>query len=68
MLEGGANSVLNGILYFPDANLTLENGTNTTSYATVVSKTLTFAGGASFKDYSQMPGASTPLVAARVVE
>lgn len=68
MLEGGANSVLNGILYFPDANLTLENGTNTTSYATVVSKTLTFAGGASFKDYSQMPGTSTPLVAARVVE
>ena len=67
-IEGGANSVLNGILYFPDANVTLENGTNTTSYATVISKTLTFAGGASFKDYSQMPGASTPLVAARLVE
>jgi len=67
-IEGGANSVLDGILYFPDANLTLENGTSTTSYATVISKTLTFAGGASFKDYSQMPGASTPIVAARVVE
>ena len=67
-IEGGANSVLDGILYFPDANLTLENGTSTTSYATVVSKTLTFAGGASFKDYSQMPGASTPIVAARMVE
>jgi hypothetical protein len=67
-IEGGANSVLNGILYFPDANLTLENGTSTTSYATVISKTLTFAGGASFKDYSQMPNTSTPLVAARLVE
>jgi Flp pilus assembly protein TadG len=67
-IEGGASSVLNGILYFPDANLTLENGTNTTSYATVVSKSITFAGGASFKDYSQMPGASSPLVAARLVE
>jgi len=67
-VEGGASSVLNGILYFPSANVTLENGTNTTSYATVISKTLTFAGGASFKDYSQMPGVSTPLVAARLVE
>lgn len=66
--EGGANSSMNGILYFPAANVTLENGTRTTSYATIVSGSITFAGGAAFKDYSQMPGASTPLVAARIVE
>ena len=68
MIEGGATSVLDGILYFPNANVTLENGTSTQSYATVISKSLTFAGGANFKDYSQMPGASTPLVAAKMVE
>ncbi len=68
MLEGGATSVLNGILYFPAAKVTIENGTNTTSYATVISSSLTFAGGASFKDYSQMPGASSPLLTAKMVE
>jgi Flp pilus assembly protein TadG len=66
-LEGGASSTLKGILYFPDANLLLENGTATTSYATVVAGSLSFAGGASFKNYA-IANASTPLSAARLVE
>ena len=66
-LEGGATSVLTGILYFPSANLLVENGTSTSSYASIVAGSVTFAGGASFKNYASV-NASTPLSAARIVE
>jgi hypothetical protein len=66
-LEGGASATLTGILYFPDANLTLENGTSTSSYASIIAGSLTFAGGATFKNYASV-NASTPLNAAKLVE
>lgn len=66
-LEGGASSVMQGILYFPKANFTFENGTNATTYASIVAGSLTFAGGAKVQNYAQVNSA-TPLAGARIVE
>ena len=64
--QGGATSTMQGILYFPDANVTLDNGTGT-SWASVVAGSLTFAGGATVKNYADV-NASNPLSSARLVE
>lgn len=66
-IEGGASSTLQGVLYFPAANITFENGTSTTTYASIVSASLTFAGGATVKNYAVVNPAS-PLDSARLVE
>lgn len=66
-LEGGATSVLQGIVYMPKATLTFENGTNTSTYASIIAGALTFAGGATVKNYALMNSA-TPLSSARLVE
>ena len=66
-VEGGSTSVMQGILYFPAANLTLENGTSTTTYASVVASTITFAGGTRLQNYALVNG-NTPLDAARLTE
>lgn len=66
-LEGGATSYLEGILYFPKAKLTLENGTSTTSYESIVAGSLTMQGGASLKNYA-LKNARNPLRSARTVE
>lgn len=66
-LEGGANSYLEGILYFPKANLTLENGTSTTSYESIVTGSLTMQGGATLKNYA-LKNKHTPMRSARIVE
>ena len=68
-IQGGANSTLTGILYFPDAALTIGNGTSSTFYAPIVAKTLTIGGGSSLvdDDYASL-NPSTPLTSARMVE
>ena len=64
-LEGGASSSMNGALYFPDAALTIGNGSNTTVSAPIVAKTLTLVGGTHFTDTSY---ANTPITTAKLVE
>lgn len=66
-IEGGATLSLQGILYFPSASLTFENGTSTNVYATIISQTVTFAGGTKVQNYA-LVNSSTPISAARVVE
>jgi Flp pilus assembly protein TadG len=66
-ISNGANSVLEGILYFPAAPLAFSGGTSTRTYATVIANTLNFSGGTTLKNYSIVnPG--TPLTAPRLVE
>ncbi len=66
-VEGGAKSTLQGILYFPAANVTMENGSSTGTYASIVAGSLTFAGGAKLNNYADV-NSSTPLASARLVE
>jgi hypothetical protein len=68
-IEGGASSVLKGILYFPDAALTIGNGTTSTFYTPVVAKTFSLVGGSNFTDddYSTI-NSTSPLTSARLVE
>jgi len=68
-IEGGANSTMKGILYFPNAALTLGNGSSVTFYTPIIAATLTMYGGADFTDddYSTLNSAS-PLTSPRLVE
>lgn len=50
---GGANSWLNGSIYAPLANVTMNNGSSTTVYADVVAKSLTMAGGGNLQASAQ---------------
>jgi Flp pilus assembly protein TadG len=45
-VAGGSNAYINGGLYAPGANMTLNNGSGTTVYGNVVAQSLTMAGGA----------------------
>ena len=66
-LEGGTNSSFQGILYFPKANFTFENGTSTTTYASIIAGSLTFKGGTKLQNYAQK-NRQSPLNSARLVE
>ena len=58
-INGGAGSVFQGALYFPDAGVQL-NGGNVAAYTIVVSQSVQMNGG-SFNignDYSSLPGGS----------
>jgi hypothetical protein len=44
-IQGGSNTIFNGTIYAPSANLTLGNGSNTALNADVVANTLTMNGG-----------------------
>lgn len=66
-IQGGATSTLAGILYFPDANLSLGNGSSTSTYASVVAGTLTFSGGTTLRNYAAV-NSSTPLTSSRLAE
>lgn len=66
-IQGGTTSILVGILYFPDANVTLSGGSSTSTYASVVASTLTFSGGITMKNYA-LVNSSTPLSSSRLVE
>jgi hypothetical protein len=64
-IEGGASSVIDGVLYFPDAALTVGNGTTTNIETPMIAQTITFLGGTNFTN-SQY--ANTPLVTPKLVE
>jgi hypothetical protein len=66
-INGGATATLQGILYFPAANLTWNGGSATGVYASVVADTLKFTGGTAFHNYAQV-NSNTPLSGARIVE
>jgi hypothetical protein len=68
-VEGGASSSLKGILYFPSASLQIGNGTATTAYTPIVSKSLTLVGGSNLTDddYASI-NSSDPLQSPRLVE
>jgi Flp pilus assembly protein TadG len=68
-IEGGASSTMQGILYFPNAALTLGNGSAVTFYTPIIAATLTMYGGSNFTDddYSTVNSAS-PLTSPRLVE
>jgi hypothetical protein len=66
-INGGATATLQGILYFPDANLTWNGGSATGVYASVVAGSLSFTGGTEFQNYAKV-NRNTPLDGARIVE
>jgi hypothetical protein len=51
-IEGGSNSNLSGLIYAPNAAMTLNNGTGTTTNMDIVAQTLTMAGGAALNSYA----------------
>jgi len=56
--SGGAMAVLNGTLYFPTTNLSYSGGSGT-AYTILVSKQISFSGGATLNsDYSSLPDGS----------
>ncbi len=68
-IQGGACSTMEGILYFPNAALSIGNGTSTTIAAPMVAKTITIVGGSRLQDnsYSSL-NPNSPLSSARLVE
>jgi hypothetical protein len=66
-ISNGSNSVLKGILYFPDASLMINGGTSTQVYAAVIAGSLQFSGGTTLKNYA-LVNPSTPLRSPRLVE
>ena len=66
-ITGGSNSILEGILYFPHASLTLNGGSSSQIYASVIAGSLKFAGGTILKNYAII-NPSTPLSSPRLAE
>jgi hypothetical protein len=68
-IQGGASESLKGILYFPDAALSIGNGSSSTFYSPIVANTLTIVGGSTFNedDYATI-NPSSPLQTPRLVE
>jgi len=57
-LSGGASTVFSGALYFPTTSLSYSGGAGST-YTIIVSKTISFSGGATLNaNYSALPGGS----------
>jgi Flp pilus assembly protein TadG len=52
IFEGGSNSNFSGLIDAPNAAITLNNGTGTTTNMDIVAQTLTMAGGAALNSYS----------------
>lgn len=67
LISGGANSTLQGIIYFPNAGLTLSGGTDSQTYASIIAGSLSFSGGTVLENYS-IVNPATPLTAPRLVE
>lgn len=67
-IQGGATSVLKGILYFPAAALSIGNGTNSSFYTPIIANSLTIVGGSAVtdNDYATV-NSSSPLTSARLV-
>ncbi len=52
IVEGGSNSNFSGMIDAPNAAVTLDNGTGTTTNMDIVAQTLTMAGGAALNSYA----------------
>lgn len=51
-IQGGSNSNFSGLVYAPNAAMTLDNGTGTTTNMDIVAQSLTMAGGAALNSYA----------------
>ena len=51
-IQGGSDSNFSGLIYAPNAAVTLDNGTGTTTNMDFVANTLTMAGGAALNSYA----------------
>ncbi len=67
VIGGNSGSTLEGILYFPNASLTVTGNSGSTIYSDFIAQSLTLNGNASFQDYALVNGSSI-LTAARLVE
>jgi len=67
-IQGGTNSNLSGLVYAPNAAVTLNNGTGTTLTMDFVAQTLNVSGGAALNSYSISSLGTLNLSVAKLVE
>jgi hypothetical protein len=67
-IQGGSSSTFSGLVYAPNAAVTLNNGTGTTLNMDFVSQTLTMAGGATLNSYATSALGTLNLSVAKLVE
>ncbi len=67
-IVGGTNSNLSGLVYAPNAAVTLNNGTGTTLTMDVVAQSLNISGGASLNSYAISSLGTLNLSVAKLVE
>jgi hypothetical protein len=68
-IVGGAHCTMQGILYFPDAQLNMSNGTGMTMATPMIVKSISITGGSTFQEtnYSGV-NPNSPLTSPRLVE
>ncbi len=67
-LQGGSNSTYSGLVYAPNAAVTLNNGTGTTLTMDVVAQTLSMSGGATLNSYATSNLGTLNLSVAKLTE
>jgi hypothetical protein len=67
-INGNASTNIQGIMYFPAANLTINGNSSTTMYTDFISQSLTLNGNVSFDDYASLSGVNSPLNPVTLVE
>ena len=67
-IQGGSNSSFSGLVYAPNAAVTLNNGTGTTLTMDFVAQTLSVSGGATLNSYSISSLGTLNLSVAKLVE
>lgn len=67
-IQGGSNSTFSGLVYAPNAAVTLNNGTGTTLTMDFVAQTLTMAGGATLNSYATSNLGTLNLSVAKLAE
>lgn len=65
--SGGSGGNVDGIIYVPDANLTLSGGSTNAMDVDLITKTLTISGGSTIGNYANL-NSSTALSTVRLVE
>ncbi|MGA9585774.1 MAG: pilus assembly protein TadG-related protein [Terracidiphilus sp.] len=67
-IQGGSSSTFSGLVYAPNAAVTLNNGTGTTLNMDFVSQTLSMSGGATLNSYATSALGTLNLSVAKLVE
>jgi hypothetical protein len=67
-IQGGSNSNFSGLVYAPNAAVTLNNGTGTTLNMDFVSQTLSMSGGATLNSYATSNLGTLNLSVAKLAE